>query len=57
LTIPEGPYETLAGFMLAELGHLPVAGERVVHDGWVLEVLDMDKRRIASVRLTPPRLA
>ena len=25
--LPEGPYETLAGFLLARLGHIPVAGE------------------------------
>jgi CBS domain containing-hemolysin-like protein len=51
--VPEGPYETLAGFVLAQLGHLPQAGERVRHDGWVLEVLEMDRRRIATIRVTP----
>ena len=25
--LPEGPYETLAGFLMARLGHIPVAGE------------------------------
>ena len=25
--LPDGPYETLAGFLMAELGHIPVAGE------------------------------
>ena len=55
LTLPEGPYETLAGFVLASLGHLPRPGERVVHDGWLLEVVEMDRRRIAAVRLLPPR--
>ena len=24
--LPEGPYETLAGFLMARLGHIPVAG-------------------------------
>jgi CBS domain containing-hemolysin-like protein len=52
LHLPEGPYETLAGFVLARLGHLPAVGERVRHDGWDLEVLEMDRRRIASVRAT-----
>jgi CBS domain containing-hemolysin-like protein len=56
LHLPDGPYETLAGFILDRLGHLPAAGERVDHGGWVLEVLEMDRRRIAAVRLTaPPR--
>lgn len=54
LRLPDGPYETLAGFILERLGHLPAPGERVVHDGWALEVLDMDRRRIAAVRLTEP---
>jgi CBS domain containing-hemolysin-like protein len=53
--VPEGPYETLAGFVLAQLGHLPQAGERVRHEGWELEVLEMDRRRIASIRVTPPK--
>ena len=55
LQLPEGPYETLAGFILDRLGHLPGPGERVVLDGWVIEVLEMDKRRIAEVRLVEPR--
>ena len=54
LEVPEGPYETLAGFLLDQLGHLPEAGEQVQHEGWCLEVLDMDRRRIASVRLVAP---
>jgi CBS domain containing-hemolysin-like protein len=52
--VPDGPYETLAGFVLAELGHIPAPGERVRHDGWELEVVQMDRRRIASIRVTSP---
>ena len=47
--VPEGPYETLAGFVLAQLGHIPVPGERVVVGDWRFEVLAMDRRRIARV--------
>ncbi|MBW3612144.1 MAG: hypothetical protein KY438_11580, partial [Actinobacteria bacterium] len=54
LEVPEGPYETLAGFLLDRLGHLPEAGEQVEYEGWCLEVLEMDRRRIASVRLVAP---
>jgi CBS domain containing-hemolysin-like protein len=54
LDLPEGPYETVAGFLLDRLGHLPVPGERVVHEGWVLEVLELERRRIASVRVAAP---
>jgi CBS domain containing-hemolysin-like protein len=52
--LPEGPYETLAGFLLDRLGHLPVPGELVVHEGWTFEVLQMDRRRIAAVRVRLP---
>jgi CBS domain containing-hemolysin-like protein len=53
--VPEGPYETLAGFLLARLGHIPVPGERVVVDGWRFEVLSMDRRRIATIKVDAPR--
>jgi len=51
LELPEGPYETLAGFILERLGHLPEPGERLEHDGWRLLVLEMDRHRIGGVRL------
>jgi CBS domain containing-hemolysin-like protein len=54
LELPEGHYETIAGFVLDRLGHIPEIGEQVVHDDWVLEVLAMEKRRIAAVRVTEP---
>ena len=52
--VPEGPYDTLAGFVVAELGHIPREGDWVEHDGWELEVVEMDGLRAALVRLTPP---
>ncbi len=51
---PEGEYETLAGFVLERLGHLPVAGEAVERDGWRLEVRRMDGRRIAEIAVEAP---
>jgi len=50
LDIPRGEYETLAGFVLDRLGHIPVAGERFDHGGWTFEVVELDRRRIVSVR-------
>ena len=55
LRLPEGPYETLAGFLLDRLGHVPQPGEVVFHDGWRLEVLRMDRRRIERVRIVRER--
>ncbi|HEU5083185.1 MAG TPA: hemolysin family protein [Acidimicrobiales bacterium] len=52
--LPEGPYETLAGFVLDALGRIPEAGQRFEHEGWVVEVAGMDRLRVASVRLVAP---
>jgi CBS domain containing-hemolysin-like protein len=47
--MPDGEYETLAGFMLDGLGRIPVVGDRLDHDGWRLQVVAMDRRRISTV--------
>jgi len=49
----EGGEETLAGFLLTRLGHIPVAGEQVEFDKRRLTVVEMDGRRIARVRVEP----
>ena len=41
--MPEGPYETLAGFVLSRLGEIPETGSRFEHDGWTFEVLERDR--------------
>jgi putative hemolysin len=45
--------ETLAGFLLTKLGHLPVEGEQVEFGGRRFAVVRMDGRRIAQVRVEP----
>jgi CBS domain containing-hemolysin-like protein len=52
--LPEGPYETLAGFLMARLGHIPVAGETVGADGWEFNVVEVERRRIEQVRVVAP---
>jgi CBS domain containing-hemolysin-like protein len=52
--VPEGEYETLAGFVLDRLGRIPEVGDRFSHDDWLIEVVEMDRRRVALVRLTAP---
>jgi putative hemolysin len=47
----EAGVETLAGFLLAQLGHLPVAGESVTHEGRRYVIEEMVGRRIARVRV------
>jgi putative hemolysin len=53
VSLPEGPYATVAGYALARLGHIPEGQEQVEADGWRLEVLDVEKRAIKRVRLCP----
>ena len=42
----EGNFHTIAGFALAQLGHLPEVGEHFRYEGWRFEIVDMDRRRI-----------
>ena len=49
----DGDYNTLAGFVLAEVEHLPVAGESFEWESLRFEVVDMDGRRIDKVLVTP----
>jgi magnesium and cobalt exporter, CNNM family len=52
--LPEGPYETLAGFLMAQLGHIPVAGETVHEGGWEFTVVEVQRRRVEQVRVVAP---
>lgn len=53
IELPEGPYETVAGYMMATLGRLPQVGD-VVNTAWAqLEVLELDGRRAARIRISP----
>jgi CBS domain containing-hemolysin-like protein len=47
--LPEGPYETLAGFVLDRLGHIPEVGERVEYGSFTLTVSRMDGARITEI--------
>jgi CBS domain containing-hemolysin-like protein len=49
----EGGVETLAGFLLMRLGHIPKEGESIVFEGRRLTVVEMDARRIAKIRVEP----
>ncbi|MFN8665819.1 MAG: hemolysin family protein [Gemmatimonadaceae bacterium] len=56
IPIPEGEWSTLGGYVFARLGRIPVLGDRAAYPGGELEVIAMDKRRVAAVRVhrTPP---
>jgi CBS domain containing-hemolysin-like protein len=49
----DGGVETLAGFILTRLGHIPVVGESVDYETRRLTVAEMDGRRISKVRVEP----
>jgi putative hemolysin len=53
LELPEGPYETVAGYLLAALGHLPENGESAEVAGRKLTVTQLDGRRISRVLVSP----
>jgi magnesium and cobalt transporter len=54
LNIPEGDWNTLGGFVFGELGRVAKMGDRVRFPGGELEVVAMDGRRVAAVRVIVP---
>jgi putative hemolysin len=52
----EQGFETLAGFMLALLGRIPVVGDTARWEGYTFQVMDMDGRRIDKVQVRPPHV-
>src|SRR5690606_6392129 len=51
IRVPEGPYETIAGYVVARLGHLPAVGETVDLDRVRLVVTEVQGRRLARLRV------
>ena len=54
LGIADGPYETLAGWVLDRMGRIPDAGDGFDIDGWSVTVESMDRHRVARVILVAP---
>jgi CBS domain containing-hemolysin-like protein len=52
LDLPEGDYETVAGFVLDHLGHVPRQGEQFVYNGLRITVTRMSGRKIEEVTVT-----
>jgi putative hemolysin len=49
----EGAYETLGGLLMAELGRIPLTGDRIEWKNLRFEVVDMDGHRVDKVMVTP----
>ena len=61
ITLPDDDWDTIGGFVFAELGHVPVEGEQMEREGHVFTVEKLEGRRISQVRVSrlpgwvPPR--
>ena len=50
-SLPEGEYETVAGFVIDRLGRIPAEGEATSWDGWEFEVVRVEGVRVAELRV------
>ncbi|HEX4906152.1 MAG TPA: hemolysin family protein [Acidimicrobiales bacterium] len=53
LELPTGDWDTVAGLLFTQLGHVPAEGESIEVDGHTLTADTIDGRRIERVRITP----
>ncbi len=51
IELPDGPYETAAGFIAAQLGRLPMVNDEVIVPGGKLTVIEMDGRRVSRIHV------
>jgi CBS domain containing-hemolysin-like protein len=52
LALPEGDYETVAGFVLSHLGRIPAEGETFTYNGLSITVTDVDGNKVEEVTVT-----
>jgi putative hemolysin len=57
LNLPPGDYETVAGFVLNLLGHIPKQGEQVRYKGMRIVITEMRGKKIEKIVLTKERHA
>ena len=50
--LPEGEFETIAGFVLETLGHIPVLGEAFEYGNLTFEIINMQGLRIEEIKIT-----
>ena len=52
IEFPEGEYDTVAGFVLEILGHIPAQGEKLKYRNIKIEITRMDGLRVVDIKLT-----
>ena len=52
LELPDEEWDTVGGFVFGTLEHVPEVGESVVHDHWRFTVIEVDGRRVRSLRIS-----
>jgi len=57
LSLPEGDYETVAGFILSLLGHIPRTNEQLRYKGLKIAITEMKGPKIEKILLTNERQA
>ncbi|MBE9181438.1 HlyC/CorC family transporter [Oculatella sp. LEGE 06141] len=50
-----GNYQTLGGFLITQLGHIPRSSDHLVWDDYRFEVVDMDGNRVDKILVVPPQ--
>ena len=56
LTIPDGDYETIAGFVLYNLGNIPSVGDSFMYENYRFEITEMKNVRIEQIKITKTRV-
>ncbi len=49
---PDGKFGTLAGLVLHEMKHFPAVGQKLEWRGWLLEIRQMEGRRVSQIRMS-----
>lgn len=57
INLPDGDFDTLAGFVLDRLGHIPSEGETLEYDDLKIEIIEMKAFKIETVKVTLTRLS
>ncbi len=52
LDIPQGDYETIAGFLISKFNRIPTKGTKYKTDKWLMEIKESDKRKIDKIKIT-----